>query len=96
MTLRLYLGDADPMAGAKRYRQWLVEQGRYEPLADKLRQTPKPRNCWAPAIMYLWDNGLLALGDVRDWPTLIKRLRSHKLKTLMDKEAHSCWRSPLH
>ncbi|NMX79808.1 MULTISPECIES: glycoside hydrolase [Pseudomonas] len=87
MTLRLSLGDADPLAGAKRYRQWLVEQGRYEPLADKLRQTPEAQKLLGASHVYLWDNGLLALGDVRDWPKLIKRLRSHELKTLMDKQS---------
>ncbi len=42
MTLRLNLGEADLLAGAKRYRQWLVEQGLYEPLADKLQRSDGP------------------------------------------------------
>ncbi|MDQ0737970.1 glycoside hydrolase [Pseudomonas sp. W4I3] len=86
MTLRLYLGEADPLAGAKRYRQWLVEQGRYEPLADKLRQTPEAEKLLGASHAYLWGNGLLALDDVLDWPRLIKRLRTHVLKGLMDTE----------
>ncbi|MCK3831673.1 glycoside hydrolase [Pseudomonas fluorescens] len=87
MTLRLYLGDADPLAGAKHYRQWLVEQGRYEPLADKLRQTPEAVKLLGASHVYLWGNGLLTLDDVRDWPTLIKRLRTHELGRLLDKES---------
>ncbi|MEO8489267.1 glycoside hydrolase [Pseudomonas sp.] len=87
MTLRLHLGDADPLAGAKRYRQWLVEQGRYEPLADKLRQTPEAEKLLGASHIYLWGNSLLAPTDVRDWPLLVKRLRDHPLKGLMDKEA---------
>ncbi|WPN53685.1 glycoside hydrolase [Pseudomonas sp. P9_2] len=87
MTLRLYLGDADPLAGAKRYRQWLVEQGRYEPLADKLRQTPEAVKLLGASHVYLWGNGLLTRDDVRDWPTLIKRLRTHELGRLLDKES---------
>ncbi|TFY94630.1 hypothetical protein DYL61_08000 [Pseudomonas nabeulensis] len=86
MTLVLHLGDADPLAGAKRYRQWLVEQGRYEPLADKLRQTPEAEKLLGASHVYLWGNDLLALDDVSDWPLLLKRLRGHELKGLLDKE----------
>ncbi|WP_426219028.1 glycoside hydrolase [Pseudomonas sp. DWRC2-2] len=87
MTLRLHLGDGDPLAGAKRYRQWLVEQGRYEPLADKLRQTPEAQKLLGASHVYLWGNDLLALEDVRDWPLLLKRLRGHELNGLLDKES---------
>ncbi|WLI29737.1 glycoside hydrolase [Pseudomonas rhodesiae] len=87
MTLRLYLGDADPLAGAKRYRQWLVEQGRYETLDDKLLQTPEAQKLLGASHVYLWGNDLLAPDDVRDWPLLLKQLRAHALKVLLDKDA---------
>lgn len=87
MTLRLHLGDADPLAGAKRYRQWLVEQGLYEPLADKLRETPEAQKLLGASHAYLWGNDLLALEDVLDWPKLVERLRSHALAALLDKES---------
>ncbi|MGF6097124.1 glycoside hydrolase [Pseudomonas sp. 18175] len=86
MTLLLHLGDADLLAGAKRYRQWLVEQGRYEPLADKLRQAPEAEKLLGASHVYLWGNDLLAPGDVRDWSLLRERLRTHELKGLLDKE----------
>ncbi|WP_460951519.1 glycoside hydrolase [Pseudomonas marginalis] len=87
MTLLLHLGEADPLAGAKRYRQWLVEEGRYEPLADKLRQTPEAEKLLGASHVYLWGNDLLAPEDVRDWPLLLKRLRGHALQGLLDKES---------
>ncbi|MBI6907304.1 glycoside hydrolase [Pseudomonas palleroniana] len=87
MTLLLHLGDADPLAGAKRYRQWLVEQGRYEPLVDKLRHTPEAQKLLGASHVYLWGNDLLAAQDVSDWPLLLKRLRAHELKGLLDKES---------
>nr|WP_314566805.1 glycoside hydrolase [uncultured Pseudomonas sp.] len=87
MTLLLHLGDADPLAGAKRYRQWLVEQGRYEPLAEKLRQTPEAEKLLGASHVYLWGNDLLATEDVRNWPLLLKRLRGHELRGLLDKES---------
>ncbi|MCU1786620.1 glycoside hydrolase [Pseudomonas sp. 13B_2.1_Bac1] len=87
MTLLLHLGEADPLAGAKRYRQWLVEQGRYEPLADKLRSTPEAEKLLGASHVYLWGNDLLGSEDVRDWPLLVKVLRGHELKGRLDKEA---------
>ncbi len=86
-TLLLHLGEADPLAGAKRYRQWLVEQGRYEPLADKLRNTPEAEKLLGASHVYLWGNDLLGPQDVRDWPLLVKVLRGHELKGRLDKEA---------
>jgi len=92
MTVLLHLGESDPLAGAKRYHQWLVEQGLFEPLADKLRQTPEAEKLLGASHIYLWGNDLLSLGDVRDWPKLLKLLRSGKglaaeLNGLLDKEA---------
>ncbi|MBK5413055.1 glycoside hydrolase [Pseudomonas sp. TH34] len=92
MTVLLHLGESDPLAGAKRYHQWLVEQELFEPLADKLRQTPEAEKLLGASHIYLWGNDLLSLGDVRDWPQLLKLLRSGKglaaeLNGLLDKEA---------
>ncbi|MFC6301003.1 glycoside hydrolase [Pseudomonas spelaei] len=92
MTLLLHLGDADPLAAAKRYRGWLVEQGQYEPLADKLRQTPDAEKLLGASHIYLWGNDLLGAGDVRDWSQLRKVLRSDhglagELRGLLDKES---------
>ena len=87
MTLRLHLGNADPLAGAKHYRQWLVQQGRYEPLSDKLRQTPEAEKLLGASHVYLWGNDLLALEDVRDWSKLVTLLRGNELKGLLDKES---------
>ncbi|MGY2233330.1 glycoside hydrolase [Pseudomonas tolaasii] len=87
MTLRLHLGGADPLAGAKRYRQWLVEQGRYETLADKLGQTPAAQKLLGASHVYVWGNDLLALEDVRDWSRLVTVLRANELKGLLDKES---------
>ena len=87
MTLRLHLGSADPLAGAKHYRQWLVEQGRYQPLSDKLRQTPEAQKLLGASHVYLWGNDLLAPEDVRDWSTLVTLLRGNELKGLLDKES---------
>lgn len=92
MTLRLNLGEADLLAGAKRYRQWLVEQGLYEPLAEKLQRLPAGEKLLGASHVYLWGNDLLGLGDVRDWVQLRALLRAPdglgaQLNDLLDAEA---------
>ncbi|NMX67670.1 glycoside hydrolase [Pseudomonas sp. WS 5111] len=92
MTLRLNLGEADLLAGAKRYRQWLVEQGLYEPLAQKLQRLPDGEKLLGASHVYLWGNDLLGLGDVRDWQQLRTLLRAAdglgaQLRGLLDPQA---------
>lgn len=70
MTLRLYLGDADPLAGARRYRQWLIDNGQYQTLEDKFQKTPDARKLAGAAHVYLWGTDLLGAKDVRSWPHL--------------------------
>lgn len=76
MTLVLHLGGADPLAGAKRYREWLVSEGAYESLASKIARTPQADKLIGAAHAYLWGSGLLSVADVADWPAFIARLRS--------------------
>ncbi|RON58811.1 glycoside hydrolase [Pseudomonas frederiksbergensis] len=75
LTFTLSLGDADPLAGAKRYRQWLIDNGQYESLNDKLLKTPDAKKLLGASHVYLWGNDLLGPDDVRSWPALLKLLR---------------------
>jgi Glycosyl hydrolases related to GH101 family, GH129 len=92
LTFRLYLGDADPLAGAKRYRQWLIETGRYETFSDKLRKTPEAEKLLGASHLYLSGNDLLGPKDVRSWPQLLELLRGEgklatDLRGYLDREA---------
>ncbi|MGH8419807.1 MAG: glycoside hydrolase [Pseudomonas sp.] len=92
MTFRLYLGSADPMSGARRYRQWLIDTGSYQTLDEKFAATPKVRKLMGAAHVYLWGNDLLGPDDVRSWPRLARVLASSsplavRLKKFMDAEA---------
>ncbi|MET0889343.1 MAG: glycoside hydrolase [Stenotrophomonas maltophilia] len=75
MRLVLHLGEADPLAGAKRYRHWLIAQGRFEPMEDKLAAVPETHKLLGATHVYLWGGGLLAPRDVTDWSGLRERLR---------------------
>jgi hypothetical protein len=94
LTFGLSLGEADTLAGAKRYRQWLIDNARYEPLSGKLLKTPEAAKLLGASHVYLWGNGLLGQGDVQDWPKLLERLRSKhalasELRGLLDTEARA-------
>lgn len=75
LTFKLSLGDADLLAGAKRYRQWLVDNGQYETLSDKLLKTPEANKLLGATHVYLWGNDLLGPNDVRSWSALLTLLR---------------------
>ncbi|CAI8912878.1 Glycoside hydrolase [Pseudomonas sp. IT-347P] len=92
LTFSLFLGDAEPLAGAKRYRQWLIDTGRHESLSSKLEKTPASRKLLGASHVYLWGNDLLGPKDVRNWSVLLGKLRgpSHlagALRDGMDREA---------
>ncbi|WP_323161037.1 glycoside hydrolase [Pseudomonas fluorescens] len=92
LTFTLFLGVADPLAGAKRYRQWLIDNGRYETLTSKFLKTPEAKRLSGASHLYLWGNDLLGAKDVRSWPMLLDILRgggslASGLKAGMDREA---------
>lgn len=76
LTFMLVLSEADLLAGAKRYRQWLIDNHRYESLDEKLLKTPEAAKLLGAPHVYLWGNGLLGRGDVQNWSTLLEQLRS--------------------
>lgn len=92
LTFSLFLGDAEPLAGAKRYRQWLIDTGRHESLSNKFEKTPASRKLLGASHVYLWGNDLLGQKDVGNWPALLGKLRGQTylagaLRGGMDREA---------
>jgi hypothetical protein len=97
LTFSLFLGDADPLSGAKRYQQWLIDTGVYESLSSKLLKTPEGKKLLGAAHIYLWGGGLLGLDDVRDWSVLIALLEGKtglagQLRGLLDAESRRVMR----
>jgi hypothetical protein len=92
LTFKLSLGDADLLAGAKRYRKWLVDNGQYETLSDKLLRIPEAKKLLGASHVYLWGNDLLGPDDIRSWPALLTGLRGNgvlasELRTSFDAES---------
>lgn len=77
MVFILHLADSHPLAGAKRYRQWLIEQGRFEQLSDKLAMLTDGDKLLGATQVYLWGNDLLAIKDISNWPGFISVLRGN-------------------
>lgn len=75
MEMALHLGGPDLLAGAKRYRRHLIDRGEFRSLAEKIKATPSAEKLIGATHLYLWDNGLIGVKDVRDWPGLIARMR---------------------
>ena len=75
MTMLLHLGDADPLAGAKRYREWLITEGKFEPLTDKIAKAPEAAKLIGATHTYLWGSGLITIDDVNDWAKFLVILK---------------------
>ncbi|PFH09932.1 glycosyl hydrolase family 101 [Collimonas sp. PA-H2] len=75
MTLTLHLGGADLLAGAKRYRTWLMTAGRFESLKEKIGKSPSAVKLIGASHAYLWGAGLIAAKDVSSWPAFLAILR---------------------
>lgn len=74
MRWLLHLGGPDLLAGAKRYRQWLLATDTFEPMADKIAANPGTLKLLGATHVYLWGGGLLAPKDVVDWMLLQQHL----------------------
>ena len=72
--VRLSLSDASPIAPAKQYRQWLIENGEFVSFAKKIEQAPEAEKLLGAAHVYLWDGTLLSQYDVTDWKAFATRL----------------------
>jgi hypothetical protein len=92
LTFMLHLDGPDLLAGARRYRQYLVESGAFEPLSEKLARTVSAGKLIGATHVYLWGSGLLSAADVADWPAFLRTLRGDdplaaRLREHMEDEA---------
>ena len=72
--VRLSLGDASPVAPAKHYRQWLIENGEFVSFAEKIEKIPEAEKLLGAAHVYLWGGALLSQYDVTNWQAFATQL----------------------
>jgi hypothetical protein len=92
LMLHLSAEGHDPLAGAKRYRRWLIDNGRFEPLARQVSHTPGASRLIGATHIYLWGHALIAPEDVLDWQAFGSALRGDSelataLRGQLDEEA---------
>jgi hypothetical protein len=72
--LRISLGDASPVQPAKVYRDYLIRQGQFVSLKQKIEQTPAVAKLLGAAHVYLWGDGLIARNDLPDLKRLAEQI----------------------
>ena len=73
----LHVGDT-PLSGARRYRDYLQQNGQFSSLREKIKQAPEGEKLIGATHVYLWGDKLLAAEDVKDWPGLLHYLLSRR------------------
>ena len=71
---RISLGTASPVAPAKQYRRYLMENAEFVSFAEKIQKTPAAEKLIGAAHVYLWGGKLLSQYDVIDWKAFATKL----------------------
>jgi hypothetical protein len=85
-------GGPSPVEPARQYRQWLIEQGRFVSMAEKIERLPAAAKLLGAAHIYLWGDAPLSRHDVRDWRALAAGLAAGaegpgaRIRSLLDDE----------
>ena len=65
--LRISFGTASPVAPAKQYRRYVMENAEFVSFAEKIQKNPAAEKLLGAAHAYLWGGKLLSQYDVTDW-----------------------------
>jgi len=69
------IGGPSPVEPARQYRAWLIQQGGFVTMADKIRDVPRAGRLPGALHAYLWGEGPLRLQDVQDWKGFCRDLK---------------------
>lgn len=64
--VRIALGEASPVAPAKHYRRWLMQNAEFVTFAEKVAKLPAAEKLLGAAHIYLWGGSLLSRYDITD------------------------------
>jgi hypothetical protein len=73
--LLIRLGDASPVAPAKQYRQWLIQQGHFVTMQDKIKNVLSVEKLLGAVHIYLWGDALISRYDILDWKNFTAKLK---------------------
>ena len=65
-----------PIEPARQFRAWLIKNGKFVSMQEKVRETPKAARLLGAPHVYLWGDGLLTRHDVRNkqWQPWCRRI----------------------
>jgi hypothetical protein len=72
---RIHLGDGSPVTPAKLYRKYLEDTKQFVSLKKKIEHTPDVAKLLGAPHIYLWGEGLIGRGDVKDYKKLAAALQ---------------------
>lgn len=71
---RILLGTASPVAPAKQFRRYLMENAEFVSFVEKVQKTPAAGKLLGAVHVYLWGGKLLSQYDVIDWKAFATKL----------------------
>ncbi|MFB3897470.1 MAG: glycoside hydrolase [bacterium] len=68
--------NSSPIEPAKQYRNWLIAQGKFVSMQDKLKSNPKGERLFGAPHVYLWGDNLFTRHDIypNKWNAFCKKL----------------------
>ncbi len=95
-SVSVFIGEDDPIAPARIYREWLMRHGEFVSMAEKIEALPRAERLLGAAQMYLFGTQALAREDIprREWPEFCRQLAAaeegsvgHRLFSRLSDEA---------
>nr|GGH96357.1 hypothetical protein GCM10011355_15070 [Aquisalinus luteolus] len=77
-TVRIALGPADPVIGAKYFRDYLEGTNHFRTLAQKAADNPDIAKLAGAPHLYVHDSGPLSPGDITDWKGFVQRFAARR------------------
>jgi hypothetical protein len=73
--LLIRLGKDSPVEPARQFRKWLIEQGKFVSLQQKIEKIPEVERLRGAAHIYLWGDALITRYDILDWKRFMAKLQ---------------------
>jgi len=76
--VRIEAGPADPVIGARLYRDYLQASGQFKSLDDKIAANPDVALLAGAPHIYLWEKGPLKPADITAWRRLVRQFDANR------------------
>lgn len=87
-SFRIYVTENNPVLSAKKYRDYVKEQGRFVTLEEKAEKNTDIRKLYGAPHIYLWGDHLISKEDIR-WPAFRESMDSEIMRYLGEYTEHT-------